>query len=106
MQIGKIERKLNQWQFRFIISKNVPFRFIISKNVPWKKGFFPYIQLACFKLLSFPEEGTQLTKSNYKGIFWEYDFFNHWEIILHQWNFYIAKKRFYIVLPIKIKHLK
>lgn len=96
MQIGKIEKKLNKWQFRLII----------SKNTPWKYGFWPYFQLSFLKLLSFPGESMSLSKANYKGIFWEYEFFNHWYIILHRWTFYIAKKRFYIILPIKIKHLK
>ncbi len=101
MKIGKLERVLNKWQFGIEI----------LKSVPWKRGFFPYFKIWCFKLLSFPPEGMMLQKFNYKGLFWTYDLFDHFVITMQCRTFKVHRvfrklipyQYYKICYPIKIK---
>lgn len=61
-----MKRKLNEWQYGIEL----------TKHPPWRYGFHPTLTIWCVKITSFPEEGEELTKKNYKGFFRRYVFGN------------------------------
>jgi len=91
MQIGRLKKDF-RWNF------GIGF----GTEIGYKHGFFPWINVWCFKLKTIPSEGEAFNKNNYIGFYWFYDIFAHWIITVRVRYL----KWFYVTYPISIKHIK
>lgn len=64
-----MKRELNKWQF--ILRSDTPIEYLA---LGWRRA-----TLGIFKLTSFPEEGTQISRRNYDGFLWRWLYWLPWD---------------------------